>query len=713
MAGGFANWRMHPLMEFPTTLSTPNRQPAYILPVVVLCSASARFALAKDSRPSPSSSPSLAAQEPDESSAAVRWAGLLIILLGMSLATSRLLSTGPLNSANDRSRWCTVWSLAEKGTYQIDAARLKVDPVSKQPWDTIDLVKHNDHFYSTKPPLLPWMVTQLYRVLRLATGWTLDTHLLTVTRILLFLINIVPMTITLLLWRGMIAEKTRNPLAQLFAIALLSGGTLLSPFLSVFNNHTMAATGLMIAIWAIDRIHREVHQKWDFALAGVAFGFCVCNELPSAAFVGLVFLLLWSQVPRAMWGLMVGAFCVPIVMFLWTNYDATGGLKPFYSYYGTEKYNFIHEGVPSYWVNPKGIDANRDGFWVYLLHCTIGHHGWFSLTPAFLWTLVVWGVPKIREAGDNTGRWAFLTGWVSVIVFAFYLLKTENYNYGGGSVALRWMQWLAPAWVLVMLPAIEVIGRNRFGRVALFATLAWSVVFAWCPSDGPWKQSSLFTFMDKAGWIDQYRDPKPKLPRPVYSWIYTLPDGMQADPDYWVEFATDSATQRLETLRISDGGPAGSAGMPLRRIEFSWNGGQVTETIFIHRSAFLAGQPVAECVMIGPETTRPAQEAIRLISGLPSSAQYWSSAIRYLHTAIQKDAIKCQQAYGYVQEKSPRGQPIRHYTRNVWFSQEIPFGVIQMQIEIRSLSSPDPHAVQKFWITKVGKMLKPGEGGSQ
>jgi len=203
----------------------------------------------------------------------VRWAGLFIILLGMSLATSRLLSTGPLNSANDRSRWCTVWSLAEKGTYQIDEVR------QKPGWDTIDLVKHNDHFYSTKPPLLPWIVTQMYKGLKLATGWTLDTHLLTVTRILLFLLNIVPMTIALVLWRGMIAERVRDPFAQLYAMTLLSGGTMLSPFLAVFNNHTVAATSVMIGIWAVDRIHREVNGKWEFLLAGAAFAFGTCTAL--------------------------------------------------------------------------------------------------------------------------------------------------------------------------------------------------------------------------------------------------------------------------------------------------------------------------------------------------------------------------------------------------------------------------------------------------
>ncbi len=656
--------------------------------------------MAKDPRPGPP------ATEPDETSAAVRWAGLLIILLGMSMATARLLSTGPLNSANDRSRWCTVWSVTEKQTYQIDEARLKRDPLSKQSWDTIDKVKHAEHFYSTKPPLLPWIVAQMYRVLKFATGWTLDTHLLTVTRILLFLINIVPMTIALILWRKMLAVKTPDPFAQLFAMTLLSGGTLLSPFLAVFNNHTIAATSLMIAIWAIDRIHREAHGKWEFALAGVALGFGICNELPSAAFVGLIFLLLWSQVPRSNWSLMGVAFLIPIGLFLWTNYEATGGWRPFYSFYGSEKYRFVHEGVPSYWMDPKGVDANRDGFGTYLLHCTIGHHGWFSLTPAFLWTLVAWAVPKFRESTDDKSRWPFLIGSVSFIVFAFYLLKTENYNYGGVSVALRWMLWLAPAWVLVMLPAIEAVAKHRFGRVAVLTTLALSVVSAWCPSDGPWRQSSLFTFMEKAGWID-YSDPKPKLPRPVYSWIYTLPDGEQADPDYWVEFTTDSATQGRETLRISDGGPAGSAGMPLRRIDFAWNDGRVRESIFINRSSFLAGKPITECIMIGPETTRPAKDAIRLIGGLPTPAPYFSSAIQYLRTAIHQDALVCHKAYGYVLEPSTSGQPARHYTRNVWFSEQVPFGVLKMEIQIRTSSaSAEPHAVQTFWITKTGKPLE-------
>ena len=49
---------------------------------------------------------------------------ICLLVIGVSLCVSfaRLLSVEPLQSANDRSRWCTVWSLVEQGTYKIDDA---------------------------------------------------------------------------------------------------------------------------------------------------------------------------------------------------------------------------------------------------------------------------------------------------------------------------------------------------------------------------------------------------------------------------------------------------------------------------------------------------------------------------------------------------------------------------------------------------------------
>lgn len=49
----------------------------------------------------------------------------------------------PMHSVNDLSRWQTIYSLAERGTYNID----------QTPWpDTIDRVRIRGHYYSSKPP---------------------------------------------------------------------------------------------------------------------------------------------------------------------------------------------------------------------------------------------------------------------------------------------------------------------------------------------------------------------------------------------------------------------------------------------------------------------------------------------------------------------------------------------------------------------------------
>ena len=68
----------------------------------------------------------------------------------------------PFLSGNDRSRWCTVRALVEP-EMRVEGAPYAIDKVIQQPnWDTIDMVKHDGHLYSSKPPLLPTLVAGEY-----------------------------------------------------------------------------------------------------------------------------------------------------------------------------------------------------------------------------------------------------------------------------------------------------------------------------------------------------------------------------------------------------------------------------------------------------------------------------------------------------------------------------------------------------------------------
>ena len=76
-------------------------------------------------------------------------------VLGLTLRMSTQLG------ANDISRWCTVWSLLERGTYAIDECpwqsrtQDKVAAARAVPAGRPEGEPPVEHFYSSKPPLLP------------------------------------------------------------------------------------------------------------------------------------------------------------------------------------------------------------------------------------------------------------------------------------------------------------------------------------------------------------------------------------------------------------------------------------------------------------------------------------------------------------------------------------------------------------------------------
>lgn len=613
-----------------------------------------------------------------------------LILLSAVLTLVRLMHAEPLGSANDRSRWCTVRSLVELGTYRIDEAR------QVRGWDTIDLVRHNGHFYSSKPPLLSTIVAGLYWAVRQVFGWTLGSELDATTRLILLVLNIIPMVIALVLLARLIRETSTSAFTAIFVTAAATFGTLLLPFLNALNNHTVAATSVVFALYPLVRILQGHDAGWRCALVGFWAAFTCCNELPAAAFGVALFALLCWKSPTRTWLWFVPAALVPLTAYFYTNYLVTGGWKPFYAYYGTDKYLFVHEGVPSYWMHPRGLDANRDGFWTYLLHCTIGHHGLLSLSPVYLFTLAGWITLARKKTRDTDGtadetirnihdairpvHWIGLA--LSLIVFAFFMTRTRNYNYGGISVALRWMLWLIPFWLLAIVPALDSVGQiaGRLPKLSLqsfaWLTLAVSTFSAWYPLDGPWTQPWLFTLMEQAGWID-YSEPQPKFDHDVYTWISQLPTGDTVRSDYWIELQGDHVDGSHTVLRMEDAGTTVVDAQPARIIRVSRQEHGSLEwrrDITVSVAAFAAGKPPAQFVLWpdGPPSPAEQQFVQTFLSGLPGAPRYVLIEDRYLKVPLRTDAFHTQRAYAQLHIGSNRCR------REVWFSDETPYGIVQI-----------------------------------
>lgn len=242
--------------------------------------------------------------------------------------------------ANDRSRWSTIHSLVDHGTYEIDRV---LESPSEIRWDTIDKVRHKNRqaqqrFYSSKPTLLPTILAGEYWILKKVTGLSLSDRPLMVSRILLLISNVLPYFLFLFLLAAMLERIVVHDWTRYFTLCAAGFGTYLSTFAVTLNNHLPAAICVMVALYALDRIYRTgpvCHDApkasgWHYAMVGLFSAFAAANELPALSFLVFAAVLCWRASPRqTRLGFLPGALLV-ICGFFFTNWLAHGTWKPAY-----------------------------------------------------------------------------------------------------------------------------------------------------------------------------------------------------------------------------------------------------------------------------------------------------------------------------------------------------------------------------------------------
>lgn len=639
----------------------------------------------------------------------------LLIAIAGGLGAASILRVRPLLSANDRSRWSTVRALVDEETWQIDKV------IEEPAWDTIDKVRHNDHFYSSKPALLPWLVAQVYRGVQFVSdrfdgdgekenGWTLARKPAETTRAILLIVNLLPMLAALYVFACLLERYAERDATRLFIMAAASLGTLLSTFLVTLNNHTVAAYSLVFALYPAMRIVVDGERCWCwFALSGFFSAFVCTNELPAALFGVLMFLLLAKTSLKQTALFFVPAALIPLGAYFYTTYEATGGFIPFYAYYGTEKYEYVYKGIPSYWMKPSGIDANTEPPWLYFLHCTIGHHGVFSLSPVFLLTLAGWlrvcflrsrvespesrGAAQAGEGAESQSairdpNSAIVFHWLglllTVVVLGFYLTRTANYNYGGNSAGLRWMFWLIPFWLIGMIPIFDALGNRGWFRGTAMALLLVSVFSATYSLNNPWSKPWLFSLLERWKYID-YRTPPEEAP-PLTTWFRSLPKSKDPAKPEWIKFeGFDESGKRIE-LTMTDRGVSQRNGKTVHQIEAKWKRtgwSEWTVTYDIDEAAFNAGKRPAHFLLAVKGESRA--DALTFLRGMPRPRGYNIGGTAYLVTFLRKDghAFGCRKAASRVLYNQPESGRANWYRCDTWLTDKVPFGVVQYVITVR------------------------------
>lgn len=633
------------------------------------------------------------------STTARRFAYALVIAVFAGLMGERISTARPLMGANDRSRWCTVRALVEQGTYHID------DWHDDREWQTIDKVRMpappgSDvewHFYSSKPPLLPTLVAGLHLAVRPLTGWTLADDTAFAIRTLLLLFNLVPMIGALVLVAAIAERYGRSDAGRLFVVFAAAFGTFLTPFLTTFNNHTIAAVAVIFSLYPALRIEIDGSRRpAHFALAGFFAAFAAACELPAASYTAILGAWLLYRAPKRTLAWFVPAALVPVIGFVLTNYLASGGIKPFYSYYGQDPYVYTHEGVPSYWSRPGGIDANVEPPLVYLLHCTFGHHGIFSLTPIFLLTLAAWlsaATWRIRSVRSDRADEASTAGshplnpvvrlslLLTVIVLGFYLTRTANYNYGGGTVGLRWAYWLIPFWLLALVPVVDRFAYCKWFRCGAAILLAISAASAAYGFDNPWRAPWLYHPMKHWGWVDyEAANVPPPFDPPLHTWFRSLPE--PAGEGEWIEFVGYDAAGGELRLRMTDAERREiDDGRALRRIEVVTTRGDAaveSHSWWIDEAAFRRGEP-ADRLLVWPDGEPDAATqfaAAAFLRGVPAPARYAPGRMEYPKLPIRPNvAFACRHAYASIRHQPAGAVSPLNYRGDVWLSDEFPFGV--------------------------------------
>ncbi len=413
----------------------------------------------------------------------------------------------PFLSANDRSRWLTARALVEKGTFAID------DLVVEPGWDTIDAVAHPDasgrlRLYSSKPPLLSVLVAGPYWLLHRLTGWTLADHPFTLGRTLMVLFGLVPFA-AMVLASARLAERVgTTDWGRLYAAAVAAFGTFLLTFVTVLNNHLPAAACTAISAVAVWRIWMEEERSASaFLTAGLFSALAAAFDLPAVAWTAVALAACFACDSRKTVAVFLPAAALVAAAAIGTNRLAHGTWLPAYAHrHGPDSWYRYTIELPggrvltSYWENPAGVDRGEPSPARYALHALVGHHGIFSLTPA--WLLVPGGLAVLAGRGDRRLRLAAAAvAAVSVAVLAFYLTRSQpDRNYGGTASGFRWAFWLAPLWAAAAAAAADRLSTTRLGRAVALVLLGLSVFSVAYPAWNPWTHPWPYAWMETAGW---------------------------------------------------------------------------------------------------------------------------------------------------------------------------------------------------------------------
>ena len=376
------------------------------------------------------------------------------------------------------SRFATAYSLTEHATFTI--AHAPGDGTNPFEPGTVDKVHAGDRIISSKPPVLPLMMTAEYLVLKAILGWNLgdpqDTLRIAYVATLTFVGA--AHILMLVLFLHAVGWVVQDRLTRTVTVAALAFATQLWGFSITFNNHIPATAMAVLAMYlALGMGQGHLPARWwRFALFGLAAGLVLTVDLPAAIFPFLAACYLLHKFPGKLltWG--VGGLVIPVLVHALVLWSVTGSPLPVQMH----KSMYFYEG--SYWRYPIGIDALHEPKAMYLFHMTFGRKGIFLLYPILL--IGVAGLVAALVDRQSRQRGPIVAGGVGVAILMLYYTVSTN-NYGGAAYGFRWLIAAMPVLVWMGAPLVER-ARTRKAWILIGLLVGVSFYSAWQCTVTPW-----------------------------------------------------------------------------------------------------------------------------------------------------------------------------------------------------------------------------------
>jgi len=400
--------------------------------------------------------------------------GIILAALAVTLLGLQRVIVGD----NVFSRIATVYSLVHDGTFHID--RPLDQPPNPFEQRTVDKVEIDGRLISTKPPVLPLLMTAQYAALHHGFDFDLnrDDDLKPILQIMTATWVVIPFLMTLVFFALILDWIVPTPALRLFPLAALAFGTQLIGFATVFNNHIPAIGCMMVAVYcALGLIEGRLHQTKPALLAyGLFAGLTFTLDLPVTIFVAVAGLpLLWRyRFQAVLWGGL--GLALPIAVHAGTLLWVTGSPLP------VQMHPELYLYEAAYWRNPGGVDALSEPKGTYLFHMTFGRFGMFFLFPIL--TLGLAGALRALLDPDTPYRPHILAAAAALLIlFTYYTLQTNNY--GGAAYGFRWGMGAMPILLLMAAPFF-MTPRPQWKWPILVLLLLVSAYSAYECAQTPW-----------------------------------------------------------------------------------------------------------------------------------------------------------------------------------------------------------------------------------